>query len=876
MIKLFFLLFTVLCIIAQAQVTPTSLSQARKKGRSNSAFIKNVPNKRQTALALKADLKGFHKTIKPILKKSCLDCHGSKKSKGNFRVDKLNPDLLSGPDINRWVEVYEVLSTSEMPPEDEPDYHLADQQRSVLVDWIGREMNKAHQFRRNKGGHSSFRRMAKYEYNYALQDLLGLPYSFANDLPTESTSEDGFKNSSELLQMSAMQFQTYREIGLKALKKAIILGEKPEEISFMISMREEMQSKIKRDQKWRDKHKNQTYKDPITFGLDDKKRLQQLHYMDKKTGIGTLWASKRYNPAKIKGGALPPLSKSVLVMNKNQTLRLVLGNKIPETGNLRVRIRVGRTSQKSAEYANLRLSISAHTSNNAGFSAVISRNDMPVTATANKPEIIEFIVPLSEIPRNPLRHGKGKDSVINEYLSITNISNAGGNKPTKLHIDFVEISGPYYPQWPPKSHQAIFKTSRPLANNEYKASHAILKRFMIKAWRRSVSSNEVKGFVTLFEKYRPQFETFEEAMIEVLATVLASPEFLYITEKSLRDKSPQKVSQMEMAMRLSIFLWSSIPDMKLLKLAHQKKLTNPKTLMAQTKRMLADPRALRFSENFVNQWLGLEKIDGVNIDRKIHPGYNNELKQLILKEPLAFFNEVLKNNRSVIDFIHSDYVVVNEKMAEHYSIKSVSGPHFRKVKVNADMNRGGLLTSAAVLTMNSDGKDSHPLKRGIWLLEHFLNDPPPPPPPNIPEVDLTDPRILQMTLKERLADHRNKAACISCHAKIDPWGIAFENYDAIGNFRTRIKNKKVDATSELYNKQKLDGMTGLKHYLLSDRQDQFTRALVHKMTAYALGRPLTFSDRAGIDKITKKLRKKGDRLGHLVSLIISSELFHSK
>ena len=178
--------------------------------------------------------------------------------------------------------------------------------------------------------------------------------------------------------------------------------------------------------------------------------------------------------------------------------------------------------------------------------------------------------------------------------------------------------------------------------------------------------------------------------------------------------------------------------------------------------------------------------------------------------------------------------------------------------------------------MNSDGKDSNPLKRGVWMLERFLHDPPPPPPADVPEVDLTDPEILKMTLKERIADHRNKPACASCHARIDPWGIAFENYDALGVYRTHVNEKLVDANSQLFNKQELAGMNGLKRYLLMDRQDQFATALVHKMTAYALGRPLSFADHAAINSITVQFRRRGDRLGDLVRLIIGSELFHAK
>jgi hypothetical protein len=178
--------------------------------------------------------------------------------------------------------------------------------------------------------------------------------------------------------------------------------------------------------------------------------------------------------------------------------------------------------------------------------------------------------------------------------------------------------------------------------------------------------------------------------------------------------------------------------------------------------------------------------------------------------------------------------------------------------------------------MNSDGKDSHPLKRGIWLLESLLNDPPPPPPPAVPEIDLADPEIAKLTLKERMENHRSQAACLSCHAKIDPWGIAFENFDAVGSWRTQIQGKPVDASSRLFNGQELDGMDGLKRYLLKHRQDQFTRAMVHKMTTYALGRPLTFGDRSRVDQITADLRKRGDGLATLVQLIVSSELFRSK
>jgi hypothetical protein len=376
----------------------------------------------------------------------------------------------------------------------------------------------------------------------------------------------------------------------------------------------------------------------------------------------------------------------------------------------------------------------------------------------------------------------------------------------------------------------------------------------------------------LFSKYRPDFDTFEGAMLEVLATVLASPEFLYLTQRvpSNETKSLANISELEFASRLSVFLWSSIPDDTLLELAEKGKLREPEILAAQVKRMLADARARRFSKSFVEQWLGLDRMSSVT-----HVT-DTALKEAMLEEPQAFFEEVLKQNHSIMDFIHSDYAIVNERLASHYRIPKVYGPDFRKVSVAPQTNRGGLLTSAAIMTMNSDGRDSHPLKRGVWMLKRILDDPPPLPPPNVPQVDLTNPEILKMTVKERIADHRNKAACNSCHSRIDPWGIAFENYDALGAYRTQIKSKPVDATSELFNRQMLAGIDGLKRYLLTDRQDQFARAMVHKLTAYALGRPLSFADGADLDGLTAQLRRGDDRLGDLINLIVRSNIFNSR
>ena len=860
---LFALAGSVAIFAADGQVTPVSLEAAREQGRVKSRFLKETkaPVKTNDAIP-KADVAYFQKSVMPILKKSCMNCHGPKKSEGRLRIDTLNPDLLTGPDVERWREIYNAVSNSEMPPADEPGYALANNDRASMVDWLSDELNKASLVRRNTKDHSSFRRLTKYEYDYALQDLLGLSYSLANRLPPESVTEDGFKNSSELLQISTMQFEAYRDIALRALKRATVSGDRrPEAVTYQISMRQELEkATAKKDSKEAVKGKK---------NAKTSKNQQQL--LDQQTGESIPFPAVKFAPKpNAVAGQTPDVSPVVLLLPSSSELKLDLDRFLPDEGNMRVRVRVGRSTMNPEEFASLRLMLSAHTSNDANFSQVISQRDIPVTASAENPEFINFDVQLSDIQRNPFRKLTTTFPRRDEFLHIQNISNAfkGGEERLHLVIDYIEISAPYFEQWPPKTHTNIFIES---ANkgDEQVYGREVLTRFLRNVWRRPATSREVDQFMALFAKYRPGFSTFEDAMVEVLATALATPEFLYLTQRVSNDKSKSTtISELELASRLAVFLWSSIPDDELLKLAEQGRLRQPDVLSGQVKRMLADPRSRRFSQNFVEQWLGL---DGLNSVTHIPP----QLRDSIQEEPIAFFDEVLRQNRSIMDFIHSDYAVVNENLAAHYGLPKIYGPHFRKVPITAQSNRGGILTDAAMLAMNSDGKDSNPLKRGVWMLKRILHDPPPPPPPNVPEVDLTNPEILKMTLKERIVDHRNKAACISCHAKIDPWGIAFENYDALGIFRTSIKNKPVDATSELFNHQTLAGIDGVKRYLLLERQDQFARAMVHKLTAYALGRPLSFGDRADIDNLTAQLRRHDDKLGELIPLIINSNIFNS-
>lgn len=840
------------------------------------------------AAAPVANIMGFEAVVQPILVNSCVPCHGIDTTEGNIRIDTLDPDLLHGKDVDWWVEVLAVLSNGEMPPLDEGD--LAANDRSKVVEWLSNELQVASNFRRTEGGHSSFRRMTRYEFNYALQDILGLPREFAKDLPPEANSEDGFQNSSEMLHMSVTQLETYRQIAREALKRAVVSGDQPERIYWGVTM--EQAAKIE----W-PKQAEQLQKATEQFKDDPEKQKQEIdrlnasfkaphrnaYYHDLASGR-TAKANWSYHGAKYAHSPVEsPLEipksfdhVAIIPQGRNQRLTIELGNRVPANGIMRVRVRASKSSTDAAQVPSMQLEFGWQASNEGRAAMRVSQEDTPIDAEPGSPKFYQWDFPLGDIyPRNSVRHTSkmGAMPSPSEYVRLINSSVSQGD----IQLDYVEVVAPVYDEWPPASHKRIFIQSEN-KQDETVYAREVFNAFMSRAWRRTVDETEVDQKIKLFEAMRKNSESFEQAVVEVLATVLSSPNLIYISQTQLAEGTEgdsDRLQPHELATRLAIFLWSSVPDAELQQAANSGQLASPRALAEQVTRMLADPKATRLSQNFVHQWLDMQLLEFKNIKQQV-PGFDPLLKEAMLQEPIACFDEMLRNNTSVLDFIHSDSTMANERLAAHYGLPNVRGNHFQRVALNPDDKRGGLLTQAGLLAMNSAGQDSHPLKRGVWLLESLLNDPPPPPPPAVPEIDLADPEIAKLTLKERIEDHRNHPACMSCHARIDPWGIAFENYDAVGRWRTNIKDKPVDASSLLFNNQPLDGMEGLKRFLLQNRQDQFVRALVHKLTTYALGRPLAFADRSSIEEITSEVRKQGDGLKTVILSIVSSELFQSR
>ncbi|MEZ6135815.1 MAG: DUF1592 domain-containing protein [Pirellulaceae bacterium] len=717
-----------------------------------------------------------------------------------------------------------------------------------------------------------------------MQDLLGLPWDFAKDLPPEPHTTEGFENSSDLLHFSVTQLETYHRLARQALKRATVVGDQPPALHWGVAMQDAAAREWAKQNEQLEKAKRELADDPPKLSAE-LMRLEETFRQPHRSAYYKQLSTGRTAPAQweypgAKYAFAPSNEKTplpaafdcvaILPPGLRQKLVVELGNQLPDEGMMRVTVRASRVNPDEAGFPSLQLWFGWQASNEGRALLRVSNRDVAVTATPDNPQIIQWDVPLGEIyPRNTVRKTSTMGALPSpsEYIRIANSSASEGD----IQIDYVSVEAPYYEQWPPASHRRIFFEQDP-AENESVYARKILSDFMSRAWRRPITESEVDRKLELYTAMRTQCESFEETICEVLATVLSSSQFLYVADSAPAGSAPVHSESVSLATRLALFLWSSLPDAELRDLASRGELADPNVLAQQVDRMLADPRSDRFSKHFVHQWLNLELLEFVNFQR-LENRFDPLLKEAMLEEPVALFQAMLQTNASVLDFVHADYAMVNERLAKHYGLAGVYGNEFRRVSLDGSFQRGGLLTQAGPLAMNSAYPDSHPLKRAIWLLERLLNDPPPPPPPAVPQIDLANPEIAKMTLKERIEDHRNQAACRSCHTKIDPWGIAFENYDALGQWRDDIDGKPIDAASELFNHHVIDGMDGLKRYLLEARQDQFVLAMAHKLATYGLGRPLRFEDHAELESIAAQVRRDGDGLQTMIHAIVGSKLF---
>lgn len=796
----------------------------------------------------------FQKDVKPILLRRCVNCHGPEDVNGNVRLDTLSTNLVKdSAAAETWHDVLNVLNLGEMPPEDETP--LTMQERDILTGWITEKTEQAIQVRRSTGGQVVIRRLNRTEYRNTMRDLLGLDLNYGPNLLPESPGEDGFTNNGSALRMSPLQLESYLEAARSAMSRAIVTYDEP----TVVDVTETKTTADKGKGNWTN-----------ILGRSGTFVFRSVEFPDEGDFL-----------IRVRARAILPDDAPY------PQLRVVLGYRADtqtpseDVGTLEI------TSEQFQDYEFRRrletFPLQSRTQSKYPGLLLWLTNAYSDGKPAPKPrqEVIEE--PEVE-PSDPAVSGaeKKKEKKAKRKKPKTRTVYPLDPEFPKIEIESVNFKSPAFEYWPPAHHTRILFPSDLAETNPLAYAREVLDRFMRRAFRRPVANAEVDMMVAYFQEVRPTFTTFEEAIRETLAMVLVSPDFLYLVEPS--SGKVRELTDHELASRLSYFLWSSMPDDRLFELAGTGQLRNPKTLTSEVDRLISDPRSQNFVEQFSDQWLDLGGMNRIAVNPEYYPEFRNELKPHMRQETHAFFNEILRSNTSALAFLDSNFAMLNQPMAEHYGLEGPRGIEFERVALAEDQHRGGLLAQASVLLANSTGEDSHAILRGVWIRKRLLDDPPSPPPPNVPNLDQQNRDVASLPLKEQLKEHRENEACARCHRGIDPWGIALEEFDAVGLLRDKIQRKSgrkmvefdVAARATLPGGHEVNGLDDLKKYLLTEKREQFARTLVSRILAYALGRSLELSDRETVETITAQFIKNDYKLHKLIQRIVASAAFRSK
>ncbi len=807
------------------------------------------------------DATTFQRTIHPLLQKHCFHCHGEKKQEAELRIDRLGADILKEKKAEIWHELINRVNSGEMPPKNEAQ--LSQVELNQLSDWVFGGLKRVTNAAQGSDGRVVIRRLNRQEYSNTIRDLIGIPFDAGEDFPADP-SAFGFDNVGSALSVSPLHMEKYVRAARKAIDRAIVTGEQPKR------------------ERWRIQSERRSKEDRGYYYENDAKYGNTGVYKTREEkadrGRRILWAlgdtSKHFPSTEFYH--LRPVEKTRFYGGTLKGLEFTY----PNAGEYIIRVRAyGHYARPDMPghylFGPPRLNVTSY-----GLPVL----QCDVSATEDAPRVYESRFYTEALTTNIYIRNRTDHSFQQIRRDVGSFGRWSIDQPIPfLAVDWYEIDGPVYDQWPPTSHARIFFDSKNRAD-EPAYAREVLEAFASRAFRRPARADEVARLVAGFKQARPNKASFEEAIKVPLIAVLCSPQFLFLTEPSREQE--RKLSDYELASRLSFFLWSSMPDDELFDLAKAGKLRMDGVLDRQVQRMLKDPKSAAFVDNFTGQWLGLRKLGDVAPDRSIFPRYGEHLEESMAGEARSFFAEILYNDLSVMNFVDSDFVMLNERLARFYEIEGVRGEHFRKVPLKPEYHRGGLLTQAAMLSMTSNGTRTSPVKRGVWILENLLGDPPSPPPPDageIPPPKVPGPK--QATVRERLAIHRATPACAACHAKIDPLGFALENYDGSGFYREKESSRDhlishsqdpdVDPSGELPDGRSFTGVEELKQILLKE-EDKFLDCLSEKLFVYALGRGLAYTDHTTIEDLRATLKQNNYHLRGLITSIVKTNAFQSK
>ncbi len=789
--------------------------------------------------------------IAPLIASSCIHCHDAD-TETDLRLDNLNYDLSNVETFAKWERVFDRVQAGEMPPdaEDQP----TEQEAKTALKRLHRDLHTESAQRQASHGRVLARRLTKLELGYTLQDLLLIKRNVTSGVP-EETASASFDNVGATQRISSVHIESYLAAADEALSLAITLGKNPFQSS---------KANYAWLAAWHDK--------PLNLGGNVTRKLQSGDGVALFRDIDYLtqfqFNSNPYGGATASG--VYRLTAEVAAFQSERPLTAKIIVKDP-TGGARL------------------------------AKAVDVKPGDPTTI------VVETFLNPGDTPYLTYDEPKASKGAIFTSGGAKNYEGPG------LAIHAQQVEGPLFETWPPQSSQQllhglefkeststfsaftkIFNGGKPEkksfsveATKEISVHVAeIVKHLAPRIFRRPVTETEAQAFIDLATPAIEQERPILEVVRIPLRSMLGSPQFL------LFDAKAGKLDDYALANRLSFFLWRSMPDEELFKLAAEATLSEPSVLAKQVERMLADQKSSRFVNDFVGQWLRLHKVNATTPDDGLYPEFDELLANAIPQETQQFFAELLRENLSVSNFIDSDFTILNRRLAEHYGIDGIQGQEFRHIKLPNDSVRGGILTQAAILKTTANGTNTSPVMRGNFVLTSLLGTPPSPPPPNVGSIE-PDTRG-KVTIREILAAHREIESCNQCHREIDPPGFALESFDPIGGFRTHYRTPGGQADAAGF-QQILPTRTGppvdgsgvmpdgsefadVREFkvLLMQQKEQIARQFISQLVVYSTGGEIQFADREEIESIFKQTRGNDFLIRDILQAVVGSKMFKQK
>lgn len=808
--------------------------------------------------------------FKKIVGKYCLDCHGGKKTKGgvNFKGYEGIEHIYENHEV--WKDAIMQVEEGEMPPEDDPQ--MSPDEKKYFLSKLTKVFDEAEKIEFTDPGPAPLRRLTKKEYNNTIRDIFGIDLELGKEFPSEGGGGEGFDNNAEVLTFSPLMFEKYVQEavklskhieftyvdGFRAFKEEVPLRNNPQMLVKLNREYNEIRNSIYPPQ-----FQVEAYLRDYMYAARD---LELKNAVDDKS-IWSYAKAKNMNPIFIKHMIINLADRK----SKNEVEKKYLAKWYALTKDSSKKEVEAAGKQFLEGYKKSRY-INEHTTPEpkALYRKYIQNVRNHIFKVSNE----ELLLCLSEADRIRLpliskERGLTDGHVERDYnrfisKAFKKLDAEKRKKALKNPKEFLNKKQQGTLNW--------FANKRVSDKKELdKLLHKNISELATKAFRRPATKDEIAKMVQLFHKEK-DLKGIQAAARLVTIRIFCSPSFIFRIEKQIDGKESYKISSHELAVRLSYFLWSSMPDKELLKLADNGELKKAEVLNQQIDRMLKDPKAIALAEDFSSQWLKFKEIkETVDLDKKRFPEFSHELAHDMFKECVETLNYIIRNDKSILEVIDNNYVFVNEKISKLYGLKGIKGDHFRKVDIK-DKKRGGVITSPAVLAMTSYPLRTSPVLRGNWVISSLLGTPTPPPPSDVEELPEDDSVADGLTVKQRFEKHREDPNCYSCHSRLDPMGFPLEMFDPLGRFRTKSGGHAIDATGELKNGNIVNGPQGLKKHLLS-KQDLFLENLASKALGYSLGRSLEFFDRYTIAKAVNAMKKDNYKFSALVKVIVHSKVF---